>query len=146
MYSSSSLYDIIPGDCRYSGYVYDAVWLYALVMDHIIRTDKTLVQVHSPPETPWCHVLKASLRWLSVFPHRWTKIAYQHCNYFFSSYYRQHTFLTKTVYYSRRLAIAPCPPCPISWKPYLAACHQAWVRPTTLLSCRVAKNYLTDPV
>ena len=30
---------------RYSGYVYDAVWLYARVLDALIRKDKSLVQV-----------------------------------------------------------------------------------------------------
>ena len=32
---------------RYSGYVYDAVWLYARVLDALIRKDKSLVQVKS---------------------------------------------------------------------------------------------------
>ena len=31
---------------RYSGYVYDAVWLYARVLDSLIRKDKSLVQVN----------------------------------------------------------------------------------------------------
>ena len=30
---------------RYSGYVYDAVWLYARVLDALVRKDKGLVQV-----------------------------------------------------------------------------------------------------
>ena len=35
---------------RYSGYVYDAVWLYARVIHAMIRKDKSLVQVggHTP--------------------------------------------------------------------------------------------------
>ena len=32
---------------RYSGYVYDAVWLYARLLDALIRKDKSLVQVKS---------------------------------------------------------------------------------------------------
>ena len=31
---------------RNSGYVYDAVWLYARVLDSLIRKDKSLVQVN----------------------------------------------------------------------------------------------------
>merc|ERR550517_1666043 len=35
-----------PND--YSGYVYDAVWLYALALDKLIKQDKTLIQdLHS---------------------------------------------------------------------------------------------------
>ena len=30
---------------RYSGYVYDAVWLYAKVLDNLIKKDKSFVQV-----------------------------------------------------------------------------------------------------
>ena len=51
---------------RYSGYVYDAVWLYARVLDSLIRKDKSLVQVNGeeskivsnfslPGSTLWWH-------------------------------------------------------------------------------------------
>ena len=30
---------------KYSGYVYDAVWLYALALDRLIKEDAALVQV-----------------------------------------------------------------------------------------------------
>ena len=38
---------------RYSGYVYDAVWLYARVLDALIRKDKSLVQVKKRRKVPF---------------------------------------------------------------------------------------------
>ena len=39
---------------RYSGYVYDAVWLYARVLDALIRKDKSLVQVKRENNPIFC--------------------------------------------------------------------------------------------
>ena len=62
---------------RYSGYVYDAVWLYARVLDALIRKDKSLVQVKRETVSVFCLNVGFSKSKLQHH-HRITK---KHCSF-----------------------------------------------------------------